>query len=174
MFYIECISQIKQRFNFADPVYEVLKILDPYYAQSYEKKSLVIFKERFPYVEVCLQDLDNEWRCHALLNYKELQLDPSSNVEEYWPKVFSLKNNAGNQLFPNLKKAISLLVILPFSNARVERVFSNVNEIKTNKRNRLQIETTNAILHTQQGIQKNRNENFEPTKEMYARDRNTK
>lgn len=39
--------------------------------------------------------------------------------------------------FQNLKKVIRLLLMLPFSNASVERVFSKLKGIKTESRNKL-------------------------------------
>lgn len=67
------------------------------------------------------QKLDTEWREHALLNHKELGLDVNLPVEKYWAKVLQLKNSGDNLLFENLEVVINLLLILPFSNASVEK-----------------------------------------------------
>lgn len=70
------------------------------------------------------QEIDSEWKKHALLNYEELNLDNKKEASEYWEKVFEIKNATGQSAFPNLQKVIRLLLVLPFSNACVGRVFS--------------------------------------------------
>ncbi len=64
---------------------------------------------------------------------------------ECWYKIFSA-TQFRNQ-FPNLTTLIDLSLIIPFSNAVVERVFSRQNLIKTDLRNRMHIDTLNMHLH---------------------------
>lgn len=73
-FILKLLSKLKKRFNFEDGVYDILDILVPKFAQSFEKKSLNIFKNRFRFVEIDCQQLDNEWREHALLDHNKLGL----------------------------------------------------------------------------------------------------
>ena len=54
---------------------------------------------------------------------------PTADI--YWSKVFKLKNSAGQYIFTNIKYVISLLLVLPFSNASVERKFSVLKNLKT-------------------------------------------
>ena len=114
------------------------------------------------------QDLDNEWREHALLDHEKLKLSTTLSVETYWKRVFEFKNAAGQLMFPNLKIVVSLLLVLPFSNASVERVFSNLNNIKTENRNKLSVEVINSLLITKQAINEQGGMvQFEPTEQMY-------
>lgn len=165
-FYIEAVVQIKKSFNFEDGVYDILDILDPKFAQSFEKKSLNIFKNRFPFVEIDCQQLDNEWREHALLDHNKLELYDSLDVETYWSKVLKIQNCVGKDIFPNLSIVIKFLLILPFSNSSVERVFSKLKITKTDLRNKLSSETISAVMFTKEGIDKNGGANFEPSIEM--------
>ncbi|XP_018563337.1 uncharacterized protein LOC111692190 [Anoplophora glabripennis] len=153
-FYVELVSNIKERFQFSDPIYEILKVVDPNEAQSFNIKSVNNVLERFPILKdyVDSQELDNEWRRHALLNLDDLQMS-MNEPDIYWGKIFNLKNAANAPLFPNLKKMFSLLLVLPFSNAKVERIFSDVFNIKTDKRNLLNTDTVRAILATKEGIE---------------------
>ena len=64
-----------------------------------------------------------------------------------------MKNAAGEQIFKNLQKVISLLLILPFSNVKVERIFSQVNLNKTPHRNKTNKMDSVAILATKEGIE---------------------
>nr|XP_023029624.1 uncharacterized protein LOC111517647 [Leptinotarsa decemlineata] len=135
-FYIELVSNIKERFRFDDLIYDILTVVEPLNAQSFSTKSLKHVLDRFPFLNeyVDIQTLDNEWRQHALLDYQALNLSVSS-ADQYWKTIFNLKNSADMPIFPNLKKVMSMLLILPFSNASVERIFSDLFNIKTDKRN---------------------------------------
>jgi len=146
-----------------------VQVVDPKTAQSFEIKSLNEVLQRFPVFKnyVDYQTVDNEWRKHAMLDFRSLELDNNNDPEIYWRKVFSLKNDANELIFPNLKKVFSLLLVLPFSNASVERIFSNVFNIKTDKRNLLNTDTLRSILATKDGIAKSGGcLNFTPTKKM--------
>lgn len=153
-FYIELCSEIKKRFVFDDPIFDVVKVVDPLMAQQFEPNSLGFIFNRFPFLKNLIdpQALDNEWREHALLDFKDLGLDKNMSVASYWQKVFKLKNVANSTLFPNLETVISLLLILPYSNASVERVFSHVKNIKTDHRNRLKTDTLNYLIITKEEV----------------------
>lgn len=167
-FYLELVSNIKSRFKFNDIIYDILKIVDPKEAQSFDVKSMNMVFERFPFLKDYLdpQQTDNEWRKHAFLNLENLEA-PVNEPDLYWAKILSLKNAAHQPLFPNLKKLFSLLLVLPFSNASVERIFSDVFNIKTDKRNLLSTENMRAIIATKQGIKNSGGiVQFTPTKKM--------
>ncbi|KAJ8962436.1 hypothetical protein NQ314_005732 [Rhamnusium bicolor] len=98
------------------------------------------------------QAVDNEWRKHATIDHEELDLNNKDNATDYWHNVFKLKNAAGIELFSNLKIVIHVILVLPFSNASVERIFSKMNDTKTDLRNCLNTDTLSALLHTKQGV----------------------
>lgn len=76
------------------------------------------------------------------------------DAEYYCGKLFRLKNAAEEYLSPNIKIVISLLLILPFSNASVERKFSVIKHIKTENRNRLNTDTVVSFMAAREGIKK--------------------
>lgn len=149
-FYIELVTDIKKRFTFKEPVFQVVNVVNPVVAQLFEIKSLVHVVSMFPILKqhINLQDLDNEWREHALLE----DIDKNKSAEDYWAQIFSLKNAAGIPRFKNLEIVINFLLILPFSNASVERIFSTLNNIKSENRNKLGRDSLVAILHTKGGV----------------------
>ncbi|XP_042304027.1 uncharacterized protein LOC121920849 [Sceloporus undulatus] len=132
-FYIEAVSQIKKKFIFEDEIFSVLEIVDPVIAQSFQVRSLGKVFNRFSCLKENVNTLkaEQEWREHALLEFETHGLDSSLPPEKYWQKVFSLKNPVGAPLFGELKKVIRLLMVLPFSNGSVERIFSVLNNVKT-------------------------------------------
>ncbi|CAD7081716.1 unnamed protein product [Hermetia illucens] len=91
-----------------------------------------------------IQEIDSEYR--ALINFvkdKEQILD----IEEFWRMVARIE--IGNeQAFPNLVKLVFAILSFPHSSANVERVFSQVNLMKTKIRNRLENATIKACLQT--------------------------
>ena len=60
------------------------------------------------------------------------------SVEQYWIKIFSLETRSGEIKYSELRKRISLIFSLPFSNVPTERLFSPLKLIKTDIRNSLE------------------------------------
>ncbi|KAJ8963505.1 hypothetical protein NQ314_005584 [Rhamnusium bicolor] len=136
-FYIELTTDICKRFDFSDHLFDLISIVNPSIAQQFEIQSLAQVFQRFPILNnfVTRQKVDDEWRAHAMLNHPQYGLNTNDydSAENYWAKVFSLKNRAGQFLFSSLKHVLSLLLVLPFSNASVERKFSVLRNLKNRK-----------------------------------------
>lgn len=60
--------------------------------------------------------------------------------------MFEKRNVDGKRKFLQLPILVNYFMSLPFSNAAVERLFSDLKNIKTDKRNRLDNETLASIL----------------------------
>ncbi|CAL1672176.1 unnamed protein product [Lasius platythorax] len=168
-FYIELVTQIKKYFDFKEDIFDIISVVDPVIAQQFEIKSLQPVIKRFPILNdyVNSQSLDNEWQEHGLFDYAIFGLDAGKPANEYWKKVFELKNAMGMPLFNHLKKVMQLLLVLPFSNASVERVFSTLKNCKTENRNSMNAETVISCLVTKQGIEDEGDcIKFNPTKKM--------
>lgn len=132
-FYIELIKQIKAKFNFDDNIFKIIRIIDPKEAQSFNQKDLTEVLNKFPSLNNFIDSnkLQKEWRNHALLEHNKLGLNQDLSADEYWNKVFNLRNSANEPLFDNLKKVMCLILVLPFSNACVERIYNcSVNDYK--------------------------------------------
>ena len=63
-----------------------------------------------------------------------------------------MKNGANIPQFQTLTTFMRNLMSLPHANVEVERIFSSVNFIKTQTRNRLQTKTVRALLKAEDGI----------------------
>ncbi|KAJ3646043.1 hypothetical protein Zmor_023654 [Zophobas morio] len=145
-FYKELAKQIQNRFDFDDPVLKFLKNVDPAVVVSGECESLVPIASRFPRLVTNLEQLNSEWR--LLPDIPELKNRANHNLDKFWSYIFNLKNGVNEYMFPNLTTFMKGILCLPHSSATVERTFSQLTLIKTKNRNRLQIETCNALLHT--------------------------
>lgn len=71
----------------------------------------------------------------------------TSSTSSFWVEVFYFKDSVGNNPFKELANFALETLSLPWSNAEVERVFSQLNIVKTKLRNRLITSTVNAVLH---------------------------
>jgi hypothetical protein len=78
------------------------------------------------------------------------------------------KDAANKPRYGNVSRFALSLLCLPFSNATVERLFSLMNVVHTKLRNRLQVRSTEAILHIRYGLisQELSCVNFQPTDYM--------
>ncbi|XP_076680772.1 uncharacterized protein LOC143375486 [Andrena cerasifolii] len=66
-------------------------------------------------------------------------------LQQFWHEMSITTNAEDECILPNISKLAQLCLVLPHSNADVERYFSTVNQIKTRDRNRLNTETVAAI-----------------------------
>ena len=66
--------------------------------------------------------------------------------EVFWSEVGELKMADGEPKYPNIFNLGTALMSAPVSNACVERLFSQMNVVKTKLRNRMQTDMTEAIL----------------------------
>ncbi|GET55901.1 zinc finger protein 862-like [Rhizophagus irregularis DAOM 181602=DAOM 197198] len=56
-------------------------------------------------------------------------------------------NNKFSSLYPNTSKIIHIILIIPLSNASIERVFSRQNLIKNKLQNKMKLETLHFYLN---------------------------
>ena len=131
---------------------ESLEFLIPSNAVKCVPPTLLGVYECFKFLkDVAPLDLvDLEWRKQALE-----ETDDTGNVGsdvDFWKKRLSQKVLLGDLKYPNLRKVVSCLMSLPFSNAPVERLFSALKIVKSDCRNTLKRESLVGLLHTQQGM----------------------
>ena len=132
--------------------------------------SLVELVARVPRLyEGDLQTLDNEWRAwdtsiipDYLRNYNSERHGPVYFYQELAKVEFD-----NELLFKNLSTFALRILALPISNADVERLFSELGNIKTDKRNQMSIPVARSLLQIKDWI-KEQEACFEchPTPEM--------
>jgi len=98
--------------------------------------------------------LSFEWQIlPTIFNNEEKNSLSNLEVDDMWNKIFEKKTCDGKPLFPNLEKLVYAVLSLPHSNAEAERIFSIVTDVKNKKRNRINIETLNAICKVRSSFQ---------------------
>ena len=90
-------------------------------------------------------DLQRQW--DNVGGVKWLNRYDSLDVEQFWTNVFLYTDAAGERVFYTLATFALSLLALPFSNASVERCFSQMNIIKCKLRNRMKQPMLEAIMH---------------------------
>lgn len=104
-----------------------------------KKDSILEILEHFK-----INDIDEILRQYNVIHFIKWEND--ADTIKFWAEVLKYKDACGNYPFLYLAKFAISLLCLPWSNAEVERVFSQVNLVKTKLRNRMNIDTLNSIL----------------------------
>jgi hypothetical protein len=172
-FLVELCVQIRKRFPLnEDSVIAKLNVLDPTIASnvSLSPSSLTGISSYFPNLvpPAEVNELDDQWRSYRL-TAKELPIS-SGNIPQYWYDLRSIKDGIGNSKFGLLSDFMTNLSCLPHSSACVERIFSQVNNIKTRKTNSLKAQTVADRILAKQSITKNNSDctNWEPIKALIS------
>ena len=101
----------------------------------------------------------------------ELHHTSETAVDAYWNEVGQVRDITGHQRFPLLTRLAKAILVIPHGNADVERSFSKMGLNKTKLRNKLSVDTMNALLQ----VQCNHNEPcyaFKPSAQMLTRCKN--
>ena len=83
-------------------------------------------------------------------------------------EVYNYRDAIGRHSFRDLAIGVLRILCLPTSNGEIERVFSQVNVVKSKKRNRMKMELLDATLHCKFGLTKydKKVEDFEPPRDI--------
>ena len=106
----------------------------------------------FPHIvpENKLNELDDQWRAFCV-SAKDMGVSADC-VPEYWHNLGSVMDGLDNLKFPWLSHFMSTMTVLPHSSASVERIFSQINRMKTKTTNSLKAETVDNRLFAKQSI----------------------
>jgi hypothetical protein len=148
-FYIEGAIQIQNRFDFSSTVLQNMGLLNPHVIFNEDRESIMPLATHFPNLVTKnnLQALDLEWRQLRNSNQK---------ICTFWLKVENEKYADTTPVYPLLSKFALNLLSLPHSSANVERIFAQVNLLKTKQRNRVSTSTIVGLLHSKSYIKKPR------------------
>ena len=75
--------------------------------------------------------VENQYRTIHLTSWKNTTV-----TKQFWAEVFRHKDAFGENLFQELLEFAISILVLPHSNAEVERIFSSMNNLKNKLRNR--------------------------------------
>lgn len=96
-----------------------------------------------------ITQIENQW--DNLTNIKWMNVTSS---EDFWNEVSKYCDCCNENPFRELSEFALNLLSLLYSNADVERVFSQMNLVKNKLRNRMSADTVNAILDIRYGLKR--------------------
>ena len=91
------------------------------------------------------------------MQYKNIHLTKWTHInttERFWSEVSDYRDASGSNPFKDLAAFAVSQLILPNSNAEVERLFSSMNIIKIKLRNKMLLPMLSAILTVKYGLKR--------------------
>lgn len=118
----------------------MMQTLMPLNALADAKPWITALAPRFK--NVTIDDVQREWQA---LCYSE-KLKPDLSPVEFWANTMNETNVLGEPKYSYVSRLALALLSLHFSNAVVERAFSELAIVKTKHRNKLHVPTKAAIM----------------------------
>lgn len=103
--------------------------------------------------ELQAMKIDKQWKDINLIKWKTPEnAEKNDLMMELWAEIYAYKDIAQNFAFEKLAEFVWSFLILPHSNAEVERTFSIMNCVKTKIQNRMGEELLSSILRIRFGL----------------------
>lgn len=146
-FFVEACIQINLRFDFNNEILQNMRIINPLDVIEKKFSTIIPLAKNFPNLvnENDLQILDTEYR---LLRNTEVEWSVNISTENFWNEVGKKCYADNTPMFNVLTNFVFNMLILPHSSANVERIFSQVNLLKSQQRNKLSTASISGLLHT--------------------------
>lgn len=137
-----------KRFNFSDTLIKRSAIISPKKVSANANMDISLLVNELGVLNDAEKlALADEW--HNLMS-QEITTS-NANIEDFWVSIFGGEDGV---LFPCLQKLIEIVLLLPTTSANCERIFSQINLIKTDIRSRLKTDTLGGILHAKAYIKR--------------------
>lgn len=146
-FIVHLINELKNRLPENLKLMKSIQKISVEHALSHNKEPIAELLLNFNKNQEDVAKVDEQWRQIHLLSWKN-----TKNTKEFWYEVLNFKDLAGENRFEDLATFAISLLVLPHSNADVERLFSMMNVVKTKQRNRMKIELLSSILTIRAGL----------------------
>ena len=113
------------------------------------KEPIVDLAASFGYSAESIERIDIQWRQLTIVQWQE-----TASTVKFWNEVCHYKDAAGINPYLDLCQLAISILSLPHSNAEVERLFSQLNLVKSKLRNRINIASVNAVLAIRCGMKR--------------------
>lgn len=110
-------------------------------ALRHDKTTLVPILQELQYSPSAIGCIESQWNKLSLVKWAQ-----ENDTALFWAEVLNCKDAGGNNRFSDLAEFATRMLTMPFSNAEVERIFSQMNIVKSKLRNRMQCDMVNAIV----------------------------
>lgn len=113
------------------------------------KDSLIPLMQEFRVNSSNIQKIQNQWENLTTVKWTNLKA-----TTDFWIEVNNFRDSCSENPFLELSLFALSFLILPISNAEVERSFSQMNIIKSKIRNRMSATTLNSIMTIRAGLKR--------------------
>jgi len=149
-FLLEATKQIQNRLPANIALWRSLASFSPSVMLSQVKEPLYSL-ELLKLFKGDIGQLDIQYKSVNLVQWSTAN---DSNPEALWTEIYNYRDASGERAYGDLALFALSLLALPLSNADVERVFSQVNLVKSKTRNRLSNSTLSGILRVRYGLRR--------------------
>lgn len=94
-----------------------------------------------------IENIQNQWN-----NIAQQYWDTKMNITEFWIQVHNFRNSINENPFKDLSNFVISLLVLPFSNAEVERLFSLMTLIKNKQRSKMSNNLLCSLIRIREGV----------------------
>ena len=174
MFLLELISQIERRLPANREIFAGISLLKPSKVLSHVNRATF---SQLPFQNLLhdsVEEAEEQYRKILLQPWNEYEIFQSKipdNAVEFWVAVQSFQDGTGANPYKCLATYALACLSTPVSNAFVERMFSHVNAIKTDKRNRMELIMLESVTRVRTTVMVKGKccKDFVVTKEMLQR-----
>lgn len=145
------LKQFQQRLPKNIHILEKVSMISVKNALQVVKEPLTPLMELFKYEVKNIDKVNHQW--NNLTNIKWIE---HISTSKFWKEVDDYVDASGNNPFNELCKLSKCLLVLPWSNADVERLFSQMNVVKTKLRNRMGPKLLDSILTIRSGLKRSK------------------
>ncbi|KAE9530031.1 hypothetical protein AGLY_011493, partial [Aphis glycines] len=143
------VKQLQQRLPENLGILQKVEIIFPSNTLNQIKDNISPLCEHFGLDLINIEKIEMQWHKINLITWSN-----TSSAGIFWAEVKKFKDASGSNPFEELADFAFMILALPFSNAAVERVFSQMNLVKIKTRNRMGFNVLISILHIRSGLKR--------------------
>ena len=158
-FFIKAVKYLMSRLPLNNRLLSSLTYLQPQQSVSSASVAAIhCIARKLPNIsDADVANLTDEWNLYQVDQktaemINDMQTNPLIRIDHYWRTVTAQKGPTGELKYPVLAKLIKAALIIPHGNADVERGFSISNNVLTEERTAMSVETLNGLLSTKDAL----------------------
>jgi len=144
------LKQFQQRLPKNIHILEKVSLISVKNSLNVIKEPLTPSTELFMYEKSTVDKVNQQWK-----NITNIEWLETSNTTKFWKEVSDYRDGSNINPFSELCDLSQRILVLPWSNADVERLFSQMNIVKTKLRNRMGPKLVDSILTVRYGLKRN-------------------
>ena len=146
--YAAAVQKLFKKFPFSNDTLRAVQLLNPHARQKVSEREVLEVAEKFmkDASDEHLDELLDEWKMYQAASNLPQIPDNADELDIWWCSLLKRSDGVGKPLFMELAKLIRILLILPYNQAPVERLFSMLRKIDTKFRPSLSNNTISSLL----------------------------